>query len=181
MSKQFDLSAFAYYTSGMRQDIYGQVILSEQDLCDIYMRGQTVKHCLMEDIVNFGDLDLENTPDIKRYVAETISVDQWDKINQQNWLMPEKYRNLDIAEWVLNQCETDEERQRVGQELLLYLDRDLFPLLQYLKYLVDTMREHNIVWGVGRGSSVSSYVLYLIGVHKINSIYYDLDIGEFLR
>jgi DNA polymerase III alpha subunit len=43
------------------------------------------------------------------------------------------------------------------------------------------MRKHNIVWGVGRGSSVASYVLYLIGVHKINSMYYDLDIEEFLR
>jgi DNA polymerase III alpha subunit len=61
------------------------------------------------------------------------------------------------------------------------LDRNLFQLLQYLKYLVDTMRKHNIVWGVGRGSSVASYVLYLIGVHKINSMYYDLDIEEFLR
>jgi DNA polymerase III alpha subunit len=46
---------------------------------------------------------------------------------------------------------------------------------------VETMRVNNIVWGVGRGSSVASYVLYLIGVHKIDSMYYDLDIEEFLR
>ena len=32
------------------------------------------------------------------------------------------------------------------------------------------MRENNIVWGVGRGSPVASYVLFLIGVHRINSI-----------
>lgn len=165
----------------MRQDIYGQIILSEQDLCDVYMRGQTILNCLSDDTIDFRDLELETTPKIKQYVPETVSIEQWDQKNQQNWYMPEKYRNLDIAEWVLNQCETDEERQRVGQELLLYLERDLFLLLQYLKYLVDTMREHGIVWGVGRGSSVSSYVLYLIGVHKINSIYYDLDINEFLR
>jgi DNA polymerase III alpha subunit len=43
------------------------------------------------------------------------------------------------------------------------------------------MRDNNIVWGVGRGSSVSSYVLYLLGVHRVNSLYYDLDIHEFLR
>ena len=54
-------------------------------------------------------------------------------------------------------------------------------LLCYLKYLVDTMREHNIVWGVGRGSSVASYCLYLLGVHKINSIKFELDIKEFLK
>jgi DNA polymerase III alpha subunit len=43
------------------------------------------------------------------------------------------------------------------------------------------MRENDIVWGVGRGSSVASYTLYLIGVHKIDSIKYELDINEFLK
>ena len=57
----------------------------------------------------------------------------------------------------------------------------MIDLLCYLKYLVDTMREHNIVWGVGRGSSVASYCLYLLGVHKIDSIKYELDIREFLK
>ena len=57
----------------------------------------------------------------------------------------------------------------------------MLDLLFYLKYLVDTMRGNSIVWGVGRGSSVASYVLYLLGVHKVDSIKYDLDINEFLR
>jgi DNA polymerase III alpha subunit len=43
------------------------------------------------------------------------------------------------------------------------------------------MREHGVVWGVGRGSSVASYVLFLIGIHKIDSLYYDLPIDEFLK
>lgn len=63
----------------------------------------------------------------------------------------------------------------------MYQDRDAFDLLRYLKYLVDTMRANNVVWGVGRGSSVASFVLYLIGVHKINSLSYDLDPTEFLK
>ena len=95
--------------------------------------------------------------------------------------MPEKYKSLDIAEYLLNLCNTDAQLQRVGQELLLYNEKKLFDLLRYLKYLVDTMTEHGIIWGVGRGSSVASYVLYLLGVHKIDSIYYDLDPEEFLR
>jgi len=57
----------------------------------------------------------------------------------------------------------------------------MFNLLKYLKYLVDTMRDNNIVWGVGRGSSVASFVLFLMGVHKINSLYYDIPIEEFLK
>jgi DNA polymerase III alpha subunit len=67
------------------------------------------------------------------------------------------------------------------EELDEYEMRGMLPLLQYMIYLVDFMRENDIVWGVGRGSSVASYVLYIIGVHRINSIQYDLDWKEFLR
>ena len=95
--------------------------------------------------------------------------------------MPQQYKDMDIAQFVLEQCQDDSELQRAGMELLLFQERDMFDLLKYLKYLVDTMRENNIVWGVGRGSSVSSFVLYLIGIHKINSLYYDLSIEEFLK
>jgi DNA polymerase III alpha subunit len=95
--------------------------------------------------------------------------------------MPQQYKDMDIAQFVLEQCQDDSELQRAGMELLLFQERDMFDLLKYLKYLVDTMRENNIIWGVGRGSSVSSFVLYLIVIHKINSLYYDLSIEEFLK
>jgi DNA polymerase III alpha subunit len=95
--------------------------------------------------------------------------------------MPDEYKNLDIAEYVLGLCQTDAELQRVGEELLLFQERDLFNLLRYLKYLVDVMTTNNLIWGVGRGSSTASYVLYLLGVHRINSMYYELDPREFLR
>jgi DNA polymerase-3 subunit alpha len=73
------------------------------------------------------------------------------------------------------------EYARKQEELKAFQERDLVQLLRYMKYLVDFMRKNNIVWGVGRGSSVSSYLLYLIGVHRINPIQYDLDWREFLR
>jgi DNA polymerase III alpha subunit len=92
-----------------------------------------------------------------------------------------EYQQLDIAAHVLALCNTDAELQRVGEELLLFQERDLFNLLRYLKYLVDVMTQNHVIWGVGRGSSVASYVLYLLGVHRINSMYYDLDPHEFLR
>jgi DNA polymerase III alpha subunit len=82
---------------------------------------------------------------------------------------------------VLSLCTTEEELQRCGQELLLYQERNLFDLLRYMVYMVDIMTEHKIIWGVGRGSSVASYVLYKLKVHRINSMYYKLDVEEFLR
>ena len=161
----------------MKTDVYGQLVYTEQDVCDELMRNP-----ILEDYSTFL---VENIPDIdsivKQYHEPDIDVDEFHRSNQQQWLMPAEYKNLDIAKYVLDLCKTDVELQRVGEELLLYQERDLFDLLRYLLYLVDTMRENNVVWGVGRGSSVASYVLYLLGVHRVDSIYYDLDIREFLR
>ena len=168
----------------MRQDRYGQIIYSEADLCRLYLedRDRKIKYALVEKNIEFNsELELKKIPTLLKYIEGTQTVDEFDRELQANWHMPEEYKNLDIVVWILDQCQTDTERQRVGQELLLYVDRNLLPLLQYLKYLVDTMRANNIVWGVGRGSSVASYVLFLIGVHKIDSIFYDLSIEEFLR
>ena len=63
----------------------------------------------------------------------------------------------------------------------MYQERNLFDLLRYLKYLVDVMTQNHVIWGVGRGSSVASHVLYKLGVHRIDSMFYDLAPEEFLR
>jgi len=168
----------------MHNDNYGRQILTETDICNAYLRDprKSIDSVISDRTIEFSDiLEIENLPQIIKYDPLDISVEEFDIRCQSNWHMPKDYNNLDIAKWVLDCCKTDEELQRVGQELLLFQERDMFPLLRYCKYLVDTMRKNNIVWGVGRGSSVSSYVLYLIGIHKINSLYYDLDINEFIK
>jgi DNA polymerase III alpha subunit len=142
----------------------------------------TIRYSLVDVMPKSVDeLELSTYPKLLTYIQNNIETEQFDTLQQEFLFMPGEYKTLDIAKWLLDQCETDEQLQRVGHELLLYMERNLFTLLQYLKYLVDTMRSHDIVWGIGRGSSVSSYVLYLIGIHKIDSIYYDLDVAEFLR
>jgi DNA polymerase III alpha subunit len=143
-------------------------------------------HALVDHTVDLETavLILERVPDFIRYDASSranLTQEQWDHRCQNRWYMPQSYLDLDIAAHVLGLCRTDAQLQRVGQELLMYQERDLFDLLRYLKYLVDRMSENNMIWGVGRGSSVASYVLYLLGVHRIDSLYYDLDPAEFLR
>ena len=166
-------------------DKYGQYVYDEQDLVNIYMTNPDHKitaPVLVSDEIKIPEiLDLDHIPKLVTYIISDKSVEQFDSECHSNWFIPEEYKNFDIAQFVLNQCQTEEELQRAGEELLLYQERDMFILLQYLKYLVDTMRANDIVWGVGRGSSVASFVLYLIGVHKINSLYYDLPIDEFLK
>jgi DNA polymerase III alpha subunit len=100
---------------------------------------------------------------------------------QSQWRMPAEYADFDVAQWLLAQCNGPDELQRMAQELFRYQDYDLLDLLKYLHYMVTVFRQHNIVMGVGRGSSVASFALYKLGVHQINSLYWDLDINEFLK
>jgi DNA polymerase III alpha subunit len=168
----------------MRNDKFGQLILSEDDICNHLLTdpSKKIKFGLTETEIYLDEmLDFEEFSIFQKYQESNISINEFDDKNQQIWFMPESYNKLDIAQFVLDACETQEELQRAGEELILYQEKNLFPLLKYLKYLVDTMRENNVVWGVGRGSSVASFVLYLIGVHRINSLYYDLSIDEFLK
>lgn len=170
----------------MKQNKFGELVFSESDVVDLLMQGREqtlLDGMIVDDSVDLSAMPdfLDPMPDLVKQKFHACSVPEWHAENQRRWQMPAEYKEFDIAQHVLDLCESQEELQRCGQELLLYQERDLFDLLRYLKYLVDVMKENQIVWGVGRGSSVASHVLYKLGVHRINSMYYNLDISEFLR
>ncbi len=172
----------------MKQNKFGELIYTQDDIVNIVMQGHdlSVFNDMFVDRINLEDmaLILDNVPrfiEYDRVCQEDLTQEAYDHRCQNTWHMPSEYKELDIAAHVLNLCETQEQLQRVGEELLLFQERDLFNLLRYLKYLVDVMKQNHVIWGVGRGSSVASYVLYLLGVHRIDSMYYDLDPREFLR
>lgn len=170
----------------MNYDQFGQLSVTEQDLCSMLYSDPTLRldQFLVVDPESYNASVAQIHADftsLQKYHRSDLDVDEFDQQCQAKWFMPDEYQNFDIAKWILDQCKDQAELQRAGHELLLFQEKNLLPLLCYLKYLVDTMRKHSIVWGVGRGSSVASFVLYLIGVHKINSLYYDLPIEEFLK
>ena len=171
----------------MIQNNLGEMIFNDTDVCDLLMRGhdaESLNNMLVDETVKIEEAVqfVERMPKFIKYINHpNIQMDMFDSAQQANWHMPQEYKDLDIAEYVLGLCTTEAELQRVGEELLLYQERDLFNLLRYLKYLVDVMTENKVIWGVGRGSSVASYVLYKLNVHRINSVFYKLDIKEFLR
>lgn len=168
----------------MKIDKYGNHVASSSDIAAYYLRNpeSTVKSILVEHPIPIDPhLELQNLPQFVVWTESQLSVEEYDNQCQRRWHMPVEYAQLDIAAWVLGKCEGEAELQRAAQELLLYAERDLFDLLRYMLYLVDLMRSKNILWGVGRGSSISSFVLYKIGIHRINSLVYDLDINEFLK
>lgn len=138
------------------------------------------------------------TPDIEQYnklvpPQERITVKENLNDIIPVHLLPDEYINLKISDYVIEKLMiesdqrdfTDQELttriERIQDELSLYKSFELFPILRTLIYIINTLDTNNVVWGVGRGSSVSSYVLYLIGVHDVDSVEYELDIREFLR
>jgi len=173
----------------MKTDQYGQMIFSEQDVFDVIMERDVNLYApmftgmIVDETVDIetARLFLTDVPWMFHHTVTDLTIKEWDNAKQGAWLMPQEYQSLDIAAHVLSLCETEQQLQRVGKELLMYQERNMFDLLRYLKFLVDTLKSKNIIWGVGRGSSVASYVLYLLEVHRIDSMYYDLDPGEFLR
>ncbi len=142
----------------------------------------------------------ELTPAIKSYnamclPAQRIKVKQdFDEsaIDATVWHIPDAYTEMtlgDIANRLydeqtrrgLDDAKYDERADRIQQELVAYHADKRLDMLRLMLYIVDRLTETNSIWGVGRGSSVSSYVLFLIGVHDIDSVLYDLDFGDFMK
>ncbi len=169
----------------MQLDKYSNPIFNEQDLFDALYKGYKFNPA---DIIfveerNHEILQFEDATGGRLFEpinSPTLTSEQVDKAYQEQWNMPDEYKNMDIEGFLVNQC-PKQNYQRLMDELAAYKARNMLDLLRWLKYFVDTCSKESVVWGVGRGSSVASYVLYLIGVHSIDPIKYNLDWQEFLR
>lgn len=165
----------------MRVDKFGTSIFSANDLFRlIYSQYDFDSELVVDKSTEIENFEEALGFKLTHYKDLDIGVDEFDKIKQANWFMPDEYKNLDIEGFLVNVC-PKQNYQRLIEELQEFRQRDMLDLLRWLKYFVDTARQNNVLWGVGRGSSVASYVLYLIGVHKIDPIKYNLDYKEFLR
>ena len=183
----------------MKTDDLGIPRFSNRDLIDMIYSGHADKvHVVLcdpsDDVDRFNAaMEEQGFDKLQKYIPLDVDQKTFDGVCQSEWFMPDEYKTLDVDDWCLrkimkmkdathpDQVLWSNEWNRTYEELEAFDERGMFPLLRYMVYLVDFMRENDIVWGVGRGSSVASYVLYLIGVHRIDSIQYGLDWREFLR
>ena len=104
----------------------------------------------------------------------------WEQ-RTNTWLLPAEYQEFDIESHIISLARNSVDSERIQYELGEFRSRNLLPVLKTIKYLVDTMRSKNIVWGVGRGSSVSSLVLFLLGINRIDPVRWNLDATEFFK
>lgn len=164
---------------------YGDCVYSEDSVIEQLYQDPTldiskitVDTTLYNQALTKLQIDLPKLPE---QILRNQTVVDFDEQNYNAWHMPESYENIDVKTYLLEKCNTEEERDRVLIEYKLFEQKGFTKVLKFLIYFVDVLRSNNIVWGVGRGSSVSSFCLFLIGIHKINPLFYNLDYREFLR
>jgi DNA polymerase III alpha subunit len=169
----------------MRLDQFGNPIFNSQDIFKALYQGRLT--ALKDITVDYSE-DIEQLEKTAGFSfnrfneqLQSISIEDFDQALQSDWFMPPSYRDFDVKGWCLERCTTPEQISRVEAEINAYESRGMIQLLQWTKHFVDTCNDNGIAWGVGRGSSVASFVLYLLGVHQIDSVKYNLDWQEFLR
>lgn len=153
--------------------------IDERQLYHVLMSGCSVATAL-DWISQDLRLQLEEKLTLNADLYDLPDILTWQE-RIDTWTIPEKYIEFDIATYVQSLARDAKDSERITWELAEFDRRKLLPVLRTIKYLVDVMREHNVLWGVGRGSSVSSLVLFLLGIHRIDPIKWNLDAGEFFK
>lgn len=154
------------------------------NLLNLIQRGVSVDRLFVE----------QTTPEIQQYNNLVSSNQKLTKKQSvaplnYNWNIPAEYLDFDVMNHLVNKLEEEydiessefEDRfKRICEELVIFKRNNINHILNVIIYIINTLEENNVVWGVGRGSSVSSYVLYLIGVHDVDSVKYKLSITDFM-
>ena len=180
------MSLRSYNTSLANRTLWydGESSYNPTNLIKLLKQGITVDlvDALTPDIINYN-----NKVDLPLRIAVK---DECKQLNF-NWNIPVEYQQLNVVDYVSDlhfnritnatSVELSNREIRLARELNRFKELGLFDLLRALIYIINTLLDHNIVLGVGRGSSVSSYVLYVLGAHEIDSFKYNLDIDDFLH
>jgi DNA polymerase III alpha subunit len=166
----------------------GDITFTPDQLYDYILRGGTISpgihiDALNAEVTNFNVLN----PSLKVSVKDKLDV------IDQTWNIPETYKNINIGKYVtekltselhnkkFEEAEVTKRINRVEFELKKYKEYDMSIVLKTIIYIVDVFTQNNVVWGTGRGSSCASYVLYLLGIHNVDSVAYDLDVNDFFN
>jgi DNA polymerase III alpha subunit len=166
---------------------YGQAILSSDNLRNLVLQGKSISHLnVIQDsetelFQQYQSELLSETITFLNAPEELLSFDEFHEKCAKEWVFPAIYQQIDVKTWLLDKCKTQHEADRVDEEYKLFEERNLIMLLRLFIFLVNYMRENKLIWGIGRGSAVSSFCLYLIGIHRVDPLKYNLNIKDFLK
>lgn len=121
---------------------------------------------------------------------EVISVGHEPSANfNLTWKIPKRYNEINLPAYLLKTLAAkfpDPEKRipyakRLNEELQEIEKRNLEQIIKALIFVVSKFNESGIVYGVGRGSSCASLVLFMIGVHKVDPIKFGIPMTEFFH
>lgn len=120
--------------------------------------------------MKFGDFGIDFVPDFTWQIPNSVKA--LDLATALAKLLRNKFENC------LN-FHVYEERLQI--ELKEIKDRNLSNMVKTLFFVIDYFRQNDIVYGVGRGSSCASLILFLIGVHCIDPVKFEISHLEFFH
>ena len=139
----------------------------------------------------------EQTPDLVMFNQQVSLEDQIrtgiDEPIQLDmaWQLPKSYSTLDLDEHfttLYNQVEgryslelQGKAIERIVVELEEVKARGMVEFMRTVIFILDELKKNNVVWGVGRGSSCASYLLYLIGLHVVDCVTMEVPMEEFFH
>lgn len=105
------------------------------------------------------------------------------------WRIPDTHKYLDLiqtvstiyAERFANLPNAEAYKARMINELAEIESREMSDFIRCLIYIVDVFRRKGVVWGVGRGSSCASLVLYMLGVNAVDPVRFNIPMEEFFK
>jgi DNA polymerase III alpha subunit len=108
----------------------------------------------------------------------------------KTWNIPKSVQNLDLKAFLLKIFDSTVEKNDLLREVKLhrllreyewFKQNNMENLIKTVIYVINTFIHHNVVWGIGRGSATSSYLLYLIGLHDVDPIKYNISEKDFMK
>ena len=110
-----------------------------------------------------------------------------------SWQLPEPYLSMDLRSTIVDRAVVrllelnyppdvnERATHRIMEEYEEIERRGMVEFFRTIIYIIDTFKKEGVVWGVGRGSSCASYILFILGLHSVDAVVYDVPLEEFFH
>lgn len=167
----------------------GVSIVEPEQVYDFFLRGVKPSQLLIQ----------YPNSSVQKFNAQVADEDKVKMLEESpirisaDWLLPKKFQELEIEDYIAKKLEAflatanyTEELEaaafsRVVDELDEIAKRGMTEFIRTIVYVIETFNEHDQIWGVGRGSSCASYILFLLNVHAVDCVKYNISMDEFFH
>lgn len=176
-------------------DLNDRIVTDEGEV--IAKHELLVKQALSGEV--FTELRAIAHPDIKQYnksSGNATPIDTWESTelgtekgpdaDTFEWTIPKKYLELNIVDLCVmalrdRRLTGDDYIERLSWELKQMDEKDMHQFVRCLLYVTHQFKEKGVLWGVGRGSSCASLIMYLLGINRVDPVKYNIPAEEFFK